>query len=52
VRTREQVERLFAGLELVEPGVVWAQQWQPGAEVVDRTPQGLGGIWAGVARKL
>jgi hypothetical protein len=52
VRTREQVERLFAGLELVEPGVVWAQQWQPGAEVVDRTPQGLGGIWAGVARKV
>ncbi len=52
VRTREQVERLFAGLELVEPGVVWAQQWQAGAEVQGTTPPGLGGIWAGVARKV
>jgi SAM-dependent methyltransferase len=29
VRTREQVERLFDGFELVEPGVVWVPQWRP-----------------------
>jgi trans-aconitate methyltransferase len=52
VRTREQVERLFAGLELVEPGVVGAQHWRAGAEVTDTTPLGLGGIWAGVGRKV
>ncbi|WP_432969697.1 SAM-dependent methyltransferase [Dactylosporangium sp. CA-233914] len=52
VRTREQVEQLFAGLELVDPGVVWAQQWQAGAEVADTTPPGLGGIWVGVGCKV
>ncbi|MFI5910989.1 SAM-dependent methyltransferase [Dactylosporangium sp. NPDC051541] len=52
VRTRAEVERLFAGLELVEPGVVWAQQWQAGATVTDVTPLGPGGVWAGVARKV
>lgn len=52
VRTREQVERLFDGLELVEPGVVWAQQWQAGVQVADTTPLGLGGLWVGVGRKV
>ncbi|HZN19764.1 MAG TPA: SAM-dependent methyltransferase [Micromonosporaceae bacterium] len=28
-RTRAEVERLFAGFELVEPGVVWAHEWRP-----------------------
>lgn len=28
-RTRAQVERFFSGLELVEPGLVWAPQWRP-----------------------
>ena len=51
VRTREEVERLFAGLELLDPGVVWAQEWRPGA-VVERVESArLGGIWAGVGRK-
>jgi trans-aconitate methyltransferase len=51
VRTREDVERLFTGLDLLEPGVVWAQEWRPGA-VVDRvaSPR-AGGIWVGVGRK-
>jgi SAM-dependent methyltransferase len=31
MRTREQVEQLFAGFELVEPGVVWVPQWHPDA---------------------
>lgn len=28
-RTRAEVERFFAGLELVEPGVTWIPQWRP-----------------------
>ncbi|GAA3451739.1 SAM-dependent methyltransferase [Dactylosporangium matsuzakiense] len=50
VRTRAEVERLFAGLEMVEPGVVWAQQWQAGTAVTDPAPPALGGVWAGVGR--
>jgi hypothetical protein len=30
-RTREEVARFFAGLELVEPGIVSAPQWRPAA---------------------
>ncbi len=29
VRTRPEVERLFTGWDLVEPGLVWASQWRP-----------------------
>jgi S-adenosyl methyltransferase len=51
VRTRAEVERLFTGLELLEPGVVWAQEWRPGA-VVERVESArAGGIWVGVGRK-
>jgi SAM-dependent methyltransferase len=28
-RNRQQVKALFDGLDLVEPGVVWVQQWRP-----------------------
>jgi trans-aconitate methyltransferase len=28
-RTRTQVERFFAGLDIVEPGVVWLPAWRP-----------------------
>jgi hypothetical protein len=28
-RNREQVTEFFAGLELVDPGVVWTPQWRP-----------------------
>jgi hypothetical protein len=28
-RTRAQVERFFAGLDVVEPGVVWSPLWRP-----------------------
>jgi S-adenosyl methyltransferase len=46
-RDRDQVMRLFDGLELAEPGVVQPQWWRPagpvpGAEVM---------LWSGVARK-
>ncbi len=53
IRTRTEVERFFTGLELLEPGVVWAYDWRPDpAEpaVSADTPFG-GGIWAGVGRK-
>jgi SAM-dependent methyltransferase len=30
VRSRDQIERLIDGLELVEPGIVWLPQWRPG----------------------
>ncbi|MFG2040470.1 SAM-dependent methyltransferase [Dactylosporangium sp. NPDC048998] len=51
VRTREEVERLFAGLDILDPGVVWAQQWSPGAPAGHPQPVGPGGIWAGIGRK-
>ncbi|WP_433361061.1 SAM-dependent methyltransferase [Actinoplanes sp. CA-142083] len=51
VRTRSEVERLFTGLELVDPGVVWAQEWRPGAVVERVESPRLGGIWAGVGQK-
>ncbi|WP_030440490.1 SAM-dependent methyltransferase [Actinoplanes subtropicus] len=50
-RFRPQVERLFAGLDLLEPGVVWAQEWRPGPVAERIENPGLGGIWAGVGRK-
>jgi hypothetical protein len=51
VRRRAEVERLFTGLDLLEPGVVWAQEWSPGAMVEKVENPGLGGVWVGVGRK-
>ena len=48
LRDREQVTRLFEGLELVEPGVVQISKWRPDSEVTARMPAAL---WGGVARK-
>lgn len=50
-RTREGVERLFTGLELLDPGVVWAQEWSPGAVAERVGSPRAGGVWAGVGRK-
>jgi SAM-dependent methyltransferase len=33
-RTRDQVLAMVAGLELVEPGLVWVPQWRPDADLV------------------
>jgi hypothetical protein len=50
LRTREQVSGFFDGLELVEPGIVPAQEWRPecarAAPDHRETP-----LYAGVARK-
>jgi hypothetical protein len=50
-RTRSDVERLFAGFELVEPGLVWVSQWRPDSpEDVGERPE-RNGMYAGVGRK-
>jgi hypothetical protein len=53
VRTRAEVGRFFTGLEVLEPGVVWADDWrpEPGQQVPDTMGQYGGGIWAAVGRK-
>jgi hypothetical protein len=50
-RTKAQVEALFAGHDLVEPGVVWAPEWHPDIpeDIPDKPQSSL--IYAGVGRK-
>lgn len=45
-RTRTEVEALFDGFDLVEPGVVWVPQWRP-----EGPEHGTRWIYAGVARR-
>ncbi|MGI5167743.1 SAM-dependent methyltransferase [Spirillospora sp. CA-253888] len=45
-RTHAQVTGLFAGLEMLEPGVVSPPRWRSGDPEAKRVP-----LWAGVARK-
>jgi hypothetical protein len=47
-RDRARVSGFFAGLELVEPGLVQASKWRPASEIEAASPAAL---WAGVARK-
>jgi hypothetical protein len=51
-RTREQVLPFFAGIPLVEPGLVWVSEWRPDpgrpADFAD-DPR-LSGQWAGIGR--
>jgi SAM-dependent methyltransferase len=50
-RTREQVQRLFAGFDLVEPGLVWVPQWRPDTpEDVGQHPE-RSVMLAGVGRR-
>jgi hypothetical protein len=51
MRSRQQVERFFSGFDLVDPGLVFVQQWRPDwlAEVEDR-PE-WSSIYGGVGRK-
>ena len=50
-RPRSEVLRFFEGVELVEPGLVWAQEWRPAAhEPTDFDNPALSGILAGVGR--
>jgi SAM-dependent methyltransferase len=53
LRSRAEVEALFGGFELVDPGVVWIPQWRPDPGEPERetdTPVPLAG-YAGVARR-
>jgi hypothetical protein len=48
-RTRQQILEFFEGLELVEPGLVAANEWRPDAGGPAAGPADLG--WAGIGRK-
>jgi hypothetical protein len=47
-RTREQVARFFAGLDLLEPGLVPVEQWRPEPGVGD---SGNSAMWGALGRK-
>ena len=47
-RSRDQVERFFAGLDLVEPGLVRVEEWHPGPAGGDA---GRSSLWCAVGRK-
>ena len=47
-RSKDEIGALFAGLELVAPGLVFTVEWRPHQQIED---PGLAGIYAGVARK-
>lgn len=47
-RTRPDVESYFAGLDLVEPGIVRIPDWRPDAEADRANPAA---VWGGVAQK-
>ena len=47
-RSREQVTALFAGLDLLDPGVVPVSKWRPDTDVAANAVTTL---WGGVARK-
>jgi hypothetical protein len=48
-RSRQQVARFFAGMDLVEPGLVPVEDWRPKPGTVDA---GTSAIYGGVGRKL
>ncbi len=48
LRDHEGTMRFFAGLELLEPGVVGVSQWRPDNDLVAALPSSM---WCGVARK-
>jgi len=50
-RTRSETERFFTGIELVDPGVVWTQEWRPDPDEPTEFADGpRSGEWAGVGR--
>jgi hypothetical protein len=48
LRDREGTMRFFAGLELLEPGVVGVSQWRPDGDLTAAMPSSM---WCGVGRK-
>ncbi len=47
-RRQAGVARFFDGLDIVEPGVVWVQEWRPDTETEAKSPSNM---WGGVGRK-
>jgi hypothetical protein len=50
-RSRDQLRALLAGLELIEPGLVWAPQWRPDPDTGLADDPGRSHIYAAVSRK-
>ncbi|MCP9207592.1 SAM-dependent methyltransferase [Streptomyces cucumeris] len=50
VRSKDEVERFFEGLELIEPGVSEPHLWKPDGEVPALSSTDVS-LWVGVARK-
>ncbi|WP_046471331.1 SAM-dependent methyltransferase [Allosalinactinospora lopnorensis] len=50
-RTREEIERYFEGLELVEPGVVYLPEWRPDEEPAYPLTVGQRLMVGGIGRK-
>jgi hypothetical protein len=48
-RSREQVARFFAGMELVAPGLVPVEQWRPDRAMANA---GTSAVYGAVGRKL
>lgn len=51
LRTRADAERFFAGLELVEPGIVQIERWRPSVVRVGKVGAGSAAMWGGVGRQ-
>jgi len=51
LRTRAEIERFFSRLELLDPGVVWLQEWRPDGSTALADDPRSNGSWAGVGRK-
>jgi hypothetical protein len=46
VRSTKEIERLFTGFEIIEPGVVWTANWRPdpGTRPAGRPDSLYGGV--------
>lgn len=51
LRTRAQAERFYAGLEVLEPGIVQIEQWRPSVVRVGSLGPGSAAMWGGVGRR-
>jgi S-adenosyl methyltransferase len=47
-RTRDEMERFFAGMDLVEPGLVRVEEWRPD---LNAQAEGRSTLWCGLGRK-
>lgn len=51
MRTRQQVARFFTGFEMVDPGLVFVQQWRPDSPCAAEERPGWSSIYGGIGRK-